>query len=496
MHELFAALSRNVAARGGATAFTDDRASLTYADLAARVGGLARELETLPPVLGLLGPNGVDWVVAQLAAWLAGKIVVPLPLFFSPEQIRHIFRDAAISHLICTGEAIAAAQQLQVPFTVAGQMTGELMAPRQRAGQIIYTSGSTGHPKGVRHASGQLAWSAAALARACAATGDDRHLSVLPLPLLLETISTIMVPILAGARAHMDARIADSIGRGDVTGLAHAFERTKPTTSVLVPQLLASWVAELVAAGSRAPRSVRFVAVGGAHIPPALALRAWRIGIPVHEGYGLSECASVVSVNRPDQRKAGTVGKPLSGLKVRIESGEIVVEGPSIMDGYLNDARPDGVWRTGDLGAIDRKGFVTVYGRKDNLLVTSSGRNVSPEWIETLLLGDPRVGHCLVAGAGRPQLCVFLVPSPPGEKWFAQAEPCEIDALIERCCREAPAYAVPRVHYVVCSDDLRRSGLMTENGRLRRAALLRRYDAVLDELYGSIPRHLELEANS
>ena len=435
-------------------------------------------------------------MVAQLAAWLAGKIVVPLPLFFSPEQLQHILRDAAISHLICTGEGMATARLLNVPFTLAGgHGLAELMAPRQGAGQIIYTSGSTGRPKGVRHASGQLAWSATALAQACGAAPNDRHLSAMPLPLLLETISAILVPILVGAHVHLDARLADAIGGGEVAGLARVFERIEPTTTVLVPQLLATWVAELTAAGRHAPQSLRFVAVGGASVPPALALHAWKIGIPVYEGYGLSECASVVAVNRPDQRKPGTVGKPLPGLGVTIDDGEIVVEGPSVMDGYLSEGRPAGRWHTGDLGEMDNDGFLTVLGRKDNLLVTSFGRNISPEWIESLLLGDPRIGHCLVAGAGRPQLCAFLVPSPMGEAWFARATPQVIDALIARCCRDAPDYAVPRAHCVVHSADLRRSGLLTGNGRLRRVAMLRHYEAVLDQLYESDSRHLELEAS-
>jgi long-subunit acyl-CoA synthetase (AMP-forming) len=497
MHELFAALGRNAVLRGNVTAFQDDCDAVTYAELAARVAGLAEELEALPQVLGLLGWNGVDWVVAQLAAWYAGKTVVPLPLFFSPQQLQHILRDAGIGHLICTGEGMETAASLEMPFTSAdGGTTRELGEPRQGAGQIIYTSGSTGRPKGVRHESGQLAWSAAALTRASGATADDVHLSLLPLPLLLETIAAIMVPIYAGARVYVEASVAGALGGGEMPELAGIFERLQPTSTVLVPQLLASWVADLVGAEERAPKSLRFVAVGGASIPPALALRAWSVGIPVHEGYGLSECASVVAVNRPGKRKPGTVGKPLPGLRVRIEDGEIVVAGPSVMDGYLNGAEAGGAWRTGDLGEIDSDGFLTVRGRKDNLLVTSFGRNISPEWIESLILGDPRIGHCVVAGAGRPHLCAFLVPSPAGEAWFAQAGSLAIVALIARCCRGAPAYAVPRFHHVVPAGELHRNGLLTENGRARRAAMLSHYAGVLDQMYAAAPGPSEAEVNA
>jgi long-subunit acyl-CoA synthetase (AMP-forming) len=217
----------------------------------------------------------------------------------------------------------------------------------------------------------------------------------------------------------------------------------------LVPQLLKHWVAELQAVGQTAPSSLRFVAVGGAPVPNQVANVAWSLGIPVHEGYGLSECCSVVAVNRPGERRSGTVGRPLNGLSVSIDNGEIVVDGPSITDGYLGQDPTHGPWRTGDLGAIDRDGFVTVHGRKDSLLVTSFGRNVSPEWIETMLLADPRIAFCAVAGHGEPQLTALLIPSPQGAAWFAKATSTEILELVTDLCSDAPEYAVPRACVVV-----------------------------------------------
>jgi len=146
-------------------------------------------------------------------------------------------------------------------------------------------------------------------------------------------------------------------------------------------------------------------------VPLQVAEMAWQLGIPVHEGYGLSECCSVVAVNRPGERCSGTVGRPLNGLDVSIVSGEIVVDGPSITDGYLGQDPAQRPWRTGDLGAIDQDGFLTIHGRKDNLIVTSFGRNISPEWIETMLLGDLRIAFCAVVGHGEPYLTVVIIPS-------------------------------------------------------------------------------------
>lgn len=105
-------------------------------------------------------------------------------------------------------------------------------------GQIIYTSGSTGQPKGVRRESGQIAWSTAALAAATRATTEDSYFSVLPLPLLLETICAIFIPTTLGAYIHFDTELADQVGRGNAKGISRAFEQKRPTTSVVVPQLL------------------------------------------------------------------------------------------------------------------------------------------------------------------------------------------------------------------------------------------------------------------
>jgi long-subunit acyl-CoA synthetase (AMP-forming) len=249
-----------------------------------------------------------------------------------------------------------------------------------------------------------------------------------------------------------------------VTGIAQAFGAYRPTTSVLVPQMLKHWVAELQALGQTAPSSLRFVAVGGAPVPRQIANAAWRLGIPVHEGYGLSECCSVVAVNRPKERRPGTVGQPLSGLSVSIDDGEIVVDGPSITDGYLGQGAANKPWRTGDLGEIDRDGFLTVHGRKDSLLVTAFGRNVSPEWIETMLLADPRIALCVVTGHGEAHLTSLLIPSPAGGAWFATATQAEILELLSDRCSEAPEYAVPR-EYVVISFEEALNNQLISNGR-------------------------------
>jgi long-subunit acyl-CoA synthetase (AMP-forming) len=469
MHEAYEAFRRRTAEDGARIAFSDEQLSLSREELLARVNALAQALVSRTNVMGILASNSVHWAVAQLAGAVAGKIVVPLPPFFSSEQLGHIIRDANI-------DLILASDNLQ-PLIAHSGIAALSIADRRPASafeliagfsQIIYTSGSTGNPKGVRLGGGQIGWSANALAAATSASESDSYLSVLPLPLLLETICAIFVPLLVGGKTHLVDTATRAFGAEQMHGLAAMFETTKPTSSVLVPQLLGAWLEELTATGRRAPATLRFVAVGGAPVPGPLVEKAWALGIPVHEGYGLSECCSVVALNRTDSRKAGTVGQPLAGLRVSIEEQEIVVEGPSVMDGYLGRDDVARRWHTGDLGSIDADGYLTVHGRKDNLLVTSFGRNVSPEWIETMLLGDRRIAFCAVLGHGEPHLTALLVPSITGSVWFTKAEHADILDLIALCCVHAPSYAVPKDFAVLPLPEAMRLELITPNGRFRR----------------------------
>jgi long-subunit acyl-CoA synthetase (AMP-forming) len=466
MQRLFDSMKRHASEAGELLAVSDQHGQLSRRELFARVTALAGDLKGQPRTIGICAPNGLGWVIAQLACAFAGKIVVPLPTFFSPAQLGHVVRDASVELVLASEQTTALAAQSGVPTDVIDihRLGAGLPDVIDGFGQIIYTSGSTGQPKGVRHQSGQIAWSAAALASATGAGATDSYLSVLPLPLLLETICSIFIPTSLGAYVHFDTALADQVGRGDATGIAKAFETHRPTMSVLVPQLLKRWVAELQAVSQTASPSLRYVAVGGAPVPKQVADAAWGLGIPVHEGYGLSECCSVVAVNRPKERRPGTVGQPLEGLSVSIDDGEIVVDGPSVTDGYLGQGPANKPWRTGDLGEIDRDGFVTVHGRKDSLLVTSFGRNVSPEWIETMLLADPRIAFCTVAGHGEPHLTVLLIPSPQGAAWLAQATRADILELLSDRCSDAPKYAVPRA-YVIVSIEQALSHQLLSNGR-------------------------------
>lgn len=432
MHAILSALANHAAATPERVAFRDgtgpDAPALTWADLHDRVQRLAAALDGAPGVVALDVSGGLDYVVADLGVTLSGRTLVPVPFFFSAEQRASLLRESGAGAVICARGAPPAPDTAGLPrIDLAALPPAPVPARAYRGGarRVIYTSGSSGRPKGVVLGDRQLAASVAALAGVVGAGPGDLHLSVLPLAQLLEQIAGIFLPILAGAAVVLASDATRALLGGPVAGLTAAMSAVRPTTSLLAPGLLGRWVADLSARGERAPDSLRFVAVGGAPTPPSLLAAAAAAGIPAHEGYGLSECCAVVAMNRPGHARPGTVGDVLDGITVTIEAGEIVVCGPTVMEGYLGGAPAGQRWRTGDLGRFDGDGRLVVAGRRDALIVTGAGRNISPEWVEARVDALPGVvASALVLRADDTLALVvaMAVPVPPDTLAMALAD--------------------------------------------------------------------------
>ena len=167
---------------------------------------------------------------------------------------------------------------------------------------------------------------------------------------------------------------------------------------------------------------LRHAVSGGARLPPEVAELFDALGVPVLEGYGLTECTTVAAVNTPARHRAGTVGPPLPGVEVRLApDGEIMVRGETVFAGYYRDEEAtrecldeEGWLSTGDVGFLDADGFLTITDRKKDIIVTSDGHNVSPQRVEAALRASPCVSEALVVGHGRPYLVALLAPDAEG----------------------------------------------------------------------------------
>ncbi|WEK58388.1 MAG: AMP-binding protein [Candidatus Brevundimonas phytovorans] len=440
--------------------------ALSAAALLAEAGRLAAQLADADTPVGVLLDNGPAWVVADLALILAGRPSVPIPPFFTPAQRDHALADAGAGLLIAPGgpdDLVVADARLRL--TPTGLPARPL---HPGTAKITYTSGSTGAPKGVCLSQAQMEAVAASLV---AVLGQDRaglHMPVLPLAVLLENVAGLYASLLAGGRYHAASLVEVGMGeafRPDFARLLTAVARTRATTLILVPELLRGLIAAQGAL--RLDHRLEMIAVGGARVSPALLSAAASAGLPVVEGYGLSECASVVALNRPDDACPGTVGRPLPHLKLALaQDGEILVS-PRPFLGYVGGAPAPQVLRTGDIGAFDADGRLRIEGRKANTLITAFGRNIAPEWVESELLAEPQILQAMVLGEAQAALSALIVPLPG-------ADPVQVDAAVARANQRLPDYARLGDWRLVPPFDPA-AGQITANGRPRRDALRRAY---------------------
>jgi acyl-coenzyme A synthetase/AMP-(fatty) acid ligase len=302
-----------------------------------------------------------------------------------------------------------------------------------------------------------------------------RHMPVLPLGVLLENVAGLYATLLAGgeyrALGLQDLGFAEG-QRPDLRRLVDVIEAEAATSLILVPELLRALTLALALGGRRLP-ALRLVAVGGAKVAPDLIAMARAVGLPAYEGYGLSECASVVALNTPAADRPGSVGRVLPHLQVALAGDGEVVVGPRPFLGYVGSPPQAGAVRTGDLGEMDADGWLGIRGRKSNLLITAYGRNVAPEWVESELLAQPEIAQAAVFGDGAPELCAILVPIRPDLPSDAVA------AAVARANARLPGYAqVARWTERAPFDAAR--GELTGNGRPRRAVLHETHQAFID----------------
>lgn len=458
-------------------ALDDGTRTVTFGELAALVNGEAEFLRSTGGLrFALLADNGCGWVLADLALHHLNRLNVPLPRYFTESQLRHVIDDAGIDTLLTDGE-LASGSFHEFACLGRSPVSGLQVFRRDVADRpwvaadvtkVTYTSGSTGEPRGVCLSAATLDCVTRSLVAATAELHITRHLCLMPLPTLLENIAGVYAALRSGATCLVPGSAASGMSYGslDHQKLLSTIARSQPQSLLLVPELLRLLVAA-ARAGFAVPKSLKFVAVGGAVVSNELLEEAAQAGIPVYEGYGLSECASVVCLNSPQAHRRGSVGRPLPHVKVRVGSGGQLFVAGAVMSGYLGDSRSHGLREiaTGDIGEFDSDGFLYIRGRMRNLFITSMGRNVSPEWIERELTQQAGIRHAVAFGEAQPTVSALLSPS-------AGMDDAAVESAVQLANRRLPDYA--RVHRWFCMPEppTFENGLLTANGRLRRDRVL------------------------
>ena len=444
---------------------------------------------------------------------------------------------------------------LSLPDLLAGgeRSTGPTEpVPDPGLATIIYTSGTTGRPKGVMLSHTNMLANTEDAAAVLPLSEADLFLSFLPLSHGFERTGGLYTSLRAGATIAYG---------GGIASLTDDLAAVRPTILCCVPRVLErvyqhllgerenapfvkqkilSWALRVGQAAGRVrttdtsgtaalpfPLSlqhsladrlvfrtlrsalggrIRFLVSGGAPLNADLAGFFYGAGIPVYEGYGLTEAGPVVACNTPDRNRVGSVGTPLPQVSVRIaDDGEVCVRGPNVMAGYYN--RPEdtaaaldaeGWLHTGDIGAIDAQGFLAITDRKKDLLITSQGENVAPQPIEGRFRQEPLIEEACLIGDQRPYLTVLLVPDREfveimanthgvSGEWPAVLDHPTIRALFQQCFETVnsslPRHAQPRQFALLAEPFSQASNELTPTLKVKRRTVLQTRQAEIDAMY-------------
>lgn len=423
------------------------RERFTYGQIRNAVGHLAaqlREMGAAPGTrVGIMAPNGPEWGAAALAVWRLGGVLTPLHVGNSDEELR--IQSSALSPSVvlrCGPErAVSHTVPVELNFSAAPELSSVPVDPGTEALRI-YTSGSTGRPKMVRLSHRNIVSNVRGAMQCDLQTGPgDRFLSLLPLSHTFELTAGFLLPLAGGAAIVLPRTIA----AGEII---EAMKEEQVTIIVAVPRLFrnlmqglekrfaerGAWFRVYRALLAALPERFRRIAnapirrhfgaprawvSGGARLDPEISRFFRALGLPLRQGYGLTETSPVASVQRDFDPLTDSIGQPIEHVEIRIHepdasgSGELLVRGPNVMLGYVDEVQTReamlGDWfRTGDIGQIVPGGIV-LTGRRKRLIVTEAGKNVYPEELEFLLERYPQVREAGVVEADLQPAAVLAI---------------------------------------------------------------------------------------
>jgi long-chain acyl-CoA synthetase len=451
----------------------------TWQDVGDTVEMHGRGLMTLGMKKGdricLISENRPEWVIFDLAILSIGAVTVPIYATSTLEQMTHIIEHCEakmvivsnatlleqlrkhsphshVEHWVCFEKTLKPSKCM-TPLWIAEHssktdnfsfyQTVSLVTPQDLA-TIVYTSGTTGEPKGVMLSHENIVSNTIASAKMIPIQEDDISLSFLPLSHLfermagffcfmyfgakiyfaedvhkvpenlLETHPTILISVPRVLEKVYNKVFEDVEGRGGIVRklFAHSLKTRNPLFKSIYSSVFFQKIKDRM--GGR----LRFIVVGGAALNPTIGLFFERIGIPVLQGYGLTETSPVIAVNKLNNNRIGTVGYVLDNLEVKLsEEDEILVKGPSVMMGYYKNEKAtqeaftdDGFFKTGDIGEY-KGGFLKITDRKKELIVTSGGKKIAPQPIENELVHHPIIDQVCLVGEGMKTIGALIVPN-------------------------------------------------------------------------------------
>jgi long-chain acyl-CoA synthetase len=462
-------LQERAASHGDRVALVTPEGEVSYRSLAAGARRVTASLVGAGIALGdrvaLSLPNGRAFVEGWFGTLGAGATVVPLPLGSTPAELRLRLSRARCRALVgqapLSDDELPDLRRVLSPDPGAAERAPRAAAPEATA-MILFTSATTGEPKGVRLSHASLGTHTQVLARHTLALDEgDRVLGALPFSHSFGCRLAMLAPLHAGACIIV-------LPRFDAARSFEALAAHRVTFAPVVPTMLSAWSRR---SGTRPPPSLRFCLSAGAPLPAELRARAAaQLGVPIREGYGLTEASFSCVDAPPEPPTAGTVGRPVPGVTLCLigvdghevgtgEVGEILVRGHNVMTDYLDDppatrrALVDGWLHSGDLGRLDAAGRLTLVDRKKDVILRG-GFNVYPAEVEAVLSRHPGVEAAFVVGRPHPhygeEVVAVLVACPA-----ARPRPAELAAWVGEALAR---YKVPRAYAFIDAPPLGPSG--------------------------------------
>ncbi len=430
--------------------------------------------------------NSPLWLKLDKILTNNNAVIIPIPHFFTPQQIGHIIMVAGIDTVICHSHA----QDfwLELGFDFASLLSKQTVILEKNISQyplipaqthkITFTSGTTSEPKGVCLSLKHLERVGQSLAEVTKQFDVKKHLCLLPLSVLLENMAAVYaakytdIEVITPSLAEVGLAGSSSL---DVMKMVKTLQKYQPDSIILMPQMLKALVYVCENHDVQLP-FLKFMAVGGAVCSKGLLSKARKLNLPVYEGYGISECGSVISLNT-SEKTDGSVGHVLPHQQITLANdGEIIAKGQLFL-GYLGqEENQQDSYATGDIGRFDEDNNLYIIGRKKNIIINSFGRNISPEWIEAELLALDAVMQVAIYGDAQPFLSAICISRIEKEKVYH---------AIDKVNKTLPDYAQVKEVIMASEAFSTQNGMLTASGKTKPQTIFNHYKEHLEKVYAN-----------
>jgi len=409
-----------------------------------------------PDKIAIFSPNRPEWVFAFYSGWINDAIPVPVDFMSQPSEVAYILNDSRPAVIFISAENLEMFSKIEplIEFKIKVFVFEDIPDEHQKFEPLIfdqhdqdkvavitYTSGTTGYPKGVMLTFDNIMYNIDAVSNQVPIFTPERvTLALLPMHHILPLVGSFIAPLYTGGTmAFSPSMVSDDIiatlqnnGVAIMIGVPRLYEAIRKG---IMDKINASPVAKTLFAVAKAVNSrefskkifgtvhkkfggkVEFMVCGGAKLNEEVASDYKTLGFEMLEGFGMTECAPMITFTRPGKWKIGSAGQLLPGILLETRDGEIFVKGRNVMKGYYNkpeataEVLQDGWLRTGDIGHLDDEGFIHITGRSKEIIILSNGKNISPEEIEGKLKETSDFVSEVAAFAENDSISVAIYPN-------------------------------------------------------------------------------------